>query len=159
MALLCLVITSCSKEDSAEAEAVKYEIDLGLAQRNDSEMSAKILELVNFHRDSLGLSMLTLDNAYASAFAVEHTQYMIDLAKINHDNFGYRSEAIKYHDNAETVGENVAYGYETPEKVVSAWLKSPGHKAIIEGKFTHTGFGVMKGSKGHLYFTQLFYRK
>ena len=84
---------------------------------------------------------------------------MIDKEQINHDNFGYRSEGIKYHDNAEVVGENVAYGYDTAEAVVNAWLNSPGHKAIIEGNYTHTGFGVMKCTKGRSYFTQLFYRK
>jgi uncharacterized protein YkwD len=159
MALLCLVITSCSKEDSVEVEAAKYDIDLALAQKNDSQMSSEILSLVNDHRASLGLSILKIDNQYASAFAVDHTEYMIEKEQINHDNFGYRSEGIKYHDNAEVVGENVAYGYDTAEAVVNAWLNSPGHKAIIEGNYTHTGFGVMKCAKGRSYFTQLFYRK
>ena len=152
MALLCLVITSCSKEDSVEIEAAKYDIDLALVQKNDSQMSSEILTLVNEHRSSLGLQ-------YASAFAVDHTTYMIEKEAINHDNFGYRSEGIKFHDNAQVVGENVAYGYDTAESVVNAWLNSPGHKAIIEGNFTHTGFGVMKCAKGRSYYTELFYRK
>ncbi|MBK5213193.1 MAG: CAP domain-containing protein [Flavobacteriaceae bacterium] len=159
IALLCLVITSCSKEDSVEAEAAKYNIDLALAQKNDSQMSAQILVLINDYRASLGLSTLQIDNQYASAFAVDHTQYMIEKEQINHDNFGYRSEGIKYHDGAQVVGENVAYGYDTAEKVVEAWLNSPGHRAIIEGNYTHTGFGVMKCPKGRSYYTQLFYRK
>lgn len=159
MALLCLVITSCSKDDSVDDESKKYNIDLSITAQNDVEMSKSILVLVNNHRTSLGLSALQMENNYASAFAVEHTQYMIENEKINHDNFGYRSEAIKYHDDAQTVGENVAYGYISAEKVVEAWLKSPGHKEIIEGNYTHTGFGVMKSEKGRLYFTELFYRK
>ncbi len=159
MAIICLVITSCSKEDAVQDETVKYEIDLGLAQKNDGQMSQRILELINIHRDSLGLNALQMDNSYASAYAVEHTQHMIELEKINHDNFGYRSEAIKYHDKAQTVGENVAYGYDTAEKVVNAWLNSPGHREIMEGNYTHTGFGVMTCDKGRLYYTQLFYRK
>lgn len=157
--LLCLVITSCSKEDSAEEQAAKYDIDLALVQMNDRQMSERILELVNNYRDSLGLSSLQMDTKYASAFAVDHTQYMIDKEQINHDNFGYRSEGIKYHDNAEVVGENVAYGFETAEKVVNAWLKSEGHRENIEGNYTHSGFGIMKSDEGRTYFTQLFYRK
>ncbi len=159
IALLCLVITSCSKEDSVEVEAAKYDIDLALAQKNDTQVSSEILNLVNDHRASLGLILLKIDSQYASAFAVDHTEYMIEKEQINHDNFGYRSEGIKYHDNAETVGENVAYGYQTAEAVVNAWLNSPGHRAIIEGNFTHTGFGIMKSEKGRSYYTQLFYRK
>ncbi|HLW32278.1 MAG TPA: CAP domain-containing protein [Aequorivita sp.] len=159
MALLCLVITSCSKEDSIETEVAKYEIDLSLAHKNDGEMSNRILELVNIHRASLGLNELQMDSQYASAFAVDHTQYMIEKEQINHDNFGFRSEGIKYYDGAQVVGENVAYGYDTAEKAVSAWLKSPGHQSIIEGNFTHTGFGIVKCAKGRNYFTQMFYRK
>lgn len=159
VALLCFVITSCSKDDPAEVETANYNIDLALAQKNDSQMSAEILNLINTHRATLGLSALVLDNQYASAFAVKHTQYMIEKEQISHDNFGYRSEGIKYHDNAEVVGENVAYGYDTAESVMNAWLNSPGHKAIIEGDYTHTGFGVMKNTKGQSYYTQLFYRK
>ncbi|MCZ4318306.1 CAP domain-containing protein [Aequorivita viscosa] len=159
LALICLVLTSCSKEDSVEVETAKYDIDLALAQKNDTFMSNEILRLVNDHRTSIGLSTLKIDSQYASAFAVDHTDYMIEKEKINHDNFGYRSEGIKFHDNAKVVGENVAYGYDTAEDVVNAWLKSPGHKAIIEGNYTHTGFGVMKCPKGRTYFTQLFYRK
>lgn len=156
---LCLIFTSCSKEDSVEVEAAKFDIDLALAQKNDSKMSSEILDLVNDYRESNGLSVLTIDNQYASAFAVDHTEYMIEKEEINHDNFGYRSEGIKYHDDAKVVGENVAYGYDTAEKVVEAWLKSPGHLAIIEGNYTHTGFGIMKCDKGRSYYTQLFYRK
>ncbi len=159
MALLCLVITSCSKDDAIENEPTKFEIDLALVQKNDSQMSARILVLVNAHRDSLGLSPLQMDNQYASAFAVDHTEYMIEKEEINHDNFGYRSEGIKFYDKAEVVGENVAYGFDSAEKVMQAWLKSPGHREIIEGNFTHTGFGVMKCDKGRNYFTQIFYRK
>lgn len=159
MAFLCLVITSCSKEDSAEAEAAKYDIDLALVKLNDRQMSERILELVNIYRDSLGLSSLQMDNQYASAFAVDHTQYMIEKEQINHDNFGYRSEGIKFHDGAKVVGENVAYGYDTAEKVVNAWLKSSGHRENIEGNYTHSGFGIMKCDSGRTYFTQLFYRK
>lgn len=159
MALLCLVITSCSKDDPVEDDAAKYDIDLALAQKNDREMSSEILILLNDHRATLGLPALEMDNEYASAFAIEHTEYMIELKEINHDHFGYRSEGIKYYDNAETVGEIVAYGQETAESVVNAWLSSPHHKSIIEGDYTHTAFGVIKSAKGRYYFTELFYKK
>lgn len=159
LVILCLVFTSCSKEDSDEGSTTKFDIDLALALKNDNQLSSQILSLVNIHRTSLGLSPLKLDTQYASAYAVEHTEYMIELERINHDNFSYRSEGIKYHDGAELVGENVSYGYETAEKAVQAWLNSPTHRDIIEGDFTHTGFGIMKCDKGRNYFTQIFYRK
>jgi uncharacterized protein YkwD len=157
MVLMCLV-TSCQKDEGVETIEANYSIDLNLAQETDWVMADAILELINQHRTSIGLSEITRDQQYASAYAVDHTQYMIDLKKISHDNFGVRSEALKQ-QGAQVVAENVAYGYSTPEAVVTAWLNSAGHKKIIEGDYTHSGFGVMQSSEGKYYFTQLFYRK
>ncbi len=157
--MLCLFLTSCSKEDIIENDTITYDVDLTLAGKNDHEMSGKILSLINEHRNSMGLSGLKLDTDYVSALAVEHTQYMISKGNISHDNFNYRSSVVKHFDNAKKVSENVALGYDTAEKVVFAWLQSPGHKAIIEGDFSHTGFGVLTTEKDLSYFTQIFYKK
>lgn len=157
MAFICLA-TSCQKDEGVVSEEVNYTIDLNLANETDWVMANEILRLVNEHRTSIGLSEIKKDQQYASAYAVEHTQYMIDLEQVNHDNFNIRSSALKDR-GAQMVGENVAYGYDTAEAVVNAWLKSDGHKKIIEGAYTHSGFGVMQSNEGRFYFTQLFYRK
>lgn len=99
-----------------------------------------------------------MDQAYASAYAVEHTDYMIELSQINHDNFHIRSKALKDR-GALRVGENVAYGYEDAASLVNSWLNSPSHREIIEGNYTHSGFGVFKNEKNRYFFTQLFYLK
>jgi uncharacterized protein YkwD len=157
MALICLV-TSCQKDEGVASEELNYTIDLNLANETDWVMANEILVLINDHRASIGLSPIKKDQQYASAYAVDHTQYMIDTQKISHDNFNVRSNALKER-GAKIVGENVAYGYATAEAVVHAWLNSPGHKKVIEGAYTHSGFGIMQNDKGTYYFTQLFYRK
>lgn len=159
LTMLCLVTISCSKDDSVTENVASYDIDLTLTHKNNRAISSQILDLINEHRATLGLASLIMDSEYACAYAVEHTEYMIEKERINHDHFGYRSEGVKYHADAKTVGENVAYGYESAEKAVEAWLKSPEHRAIIEGDYTHTGFGVLKCEKDRNYFTQLFYKK
>jgi len=153
-----IIFISCSKEKESSSAQENYTIDLNLALKTDWEMANQINLLINEHRDSLGLSPIQIDNQYASAFAVEHTVYMIEKGRINHDNFSHRSEALKTR-GAKSVGENVAYGYTTAEDVVFAWLHSPSHKNIIEGSYTHTGFGVLKNEDNRYFFTQLFYRK
>ncbi len=157
MVFMCLV-TSCQKDEGVASEEVNYSIDLNLAQETDWRMADEILVRINEHRTSIGLSEIIKDQQYASAYAVDHTQYMIDIERINHDNFSVRSKALKDR-GAKVVGENVAFGYTTAEAVVTAWLNSEGHREIIEGNYTHSGFGIMKSSKGKYYFTQLFYRK
>jgi len=163
ISLLAMVLislaTSCSKEATEEiTQESNYVIDLNLAMETDWVMADEILLLVNEHRTSLGLSELRRDQQHASAYAVEHTQYMIGMNSINHDNFSERSKALKER-GAKMVGENVAYGYSSAENVVRAWLNSPSHKTVIEGQYTHSGFGVLKNSEGRYYYTQLFYRK
>lgn len=157
LVLLCLV-TSCQKDDSISIEEANYTIDLNLANETDWDMANEILVLVNAYRTSLGLEEIKLDQQEASAYAVDHSQYMIEMGEINHDNFGTRRQAL-IDKGASRVAENVAFGYDTAENVVTAWLNSPGHRKTIEGTFTHSGFGVIQNDKGRYYFTQLFYKK
>tara|TARA_R110000772_G_scaffold43995_2_gene101241 strand:+ start:784 stop:1299 length:516 start_codon:yes stop_codon:yes gene_type:complete len=131
-------------------------IDLELANENDSTMSDQVFIEINKYRTSNGMNAVKKGNQYSYAYAVRHTKYMIENKKINHDDFGLRSRGLKFR-GAKRVGEIVAYGYSEAESVVYAWLHSPGHKAIIDGDYTHTGFGIMKDDRGTYYFTELFY--
>jgi uncharacterized protein YkwD len=56
------------------------------------------------------------------------------------------------------VGENIAFGPETADEVVSGWLASPGHCAnMMDPRFREIGVGVAKGRKrGHIYWVQEF---
>jgi uncharacterized protein YkwD len=155
---LLFMVTSCSKDDSITIDEADYSINLNLAYETNWELADEILVLVNEHRATLDLPSIERDQQYASAYAVEHTNYMIDINRINHDNFGNRSEALKQR-GAIRVGENVAVGYNTAEAVVFAWLNSPSHKQVIEGNYTHSGFGIIQNENGTNFFTQLFYNK
>jgi len=44
-------------------------------------------------------------------------------------------------------GENLAYGYRTERGLVTAWLKSSGHRQnVLDGRFTHVGVGIRSGT-------------
>jgi len=156
--VLFFTVASCSKDEDIVVEEANYSIDLNLANETDWQMADEILTLVNQHRVSVGLSTIKRDQQYASAYAVDHTQYMIKKSQINHDNFGVRSRALKDR-GAVSVGENVASGYTSAEAVVNAWINSPSHRSVMEGNYSHSGFGIIQDSKGRFYFTHLFYRK
>lgn len=55
-------------------------------------------------------------------------------------------------------GENIAFGPESAEEVVTGWLNSPGHCAnIMDARFRHTGVGVSSARQaGHIYWVQTF---
>ena len=160
MAFLCLAV-SCSKDESAvqnEEVNLSFDIDVNLANKTDWVMANEILELINQHRVSEGLEPLKKDSRYASAYSVQHTDYMIASGKVSHDNFGKRVSGMRER-GASNVGENVAYGYQSAEDVVHAWLNSPGHRQTIEADYTHAGFGIVQDNRGVYYFTNLFYSK
>lgn len=161
---LCLVVlfgislTSCSNDEDGiyfddttqvlNAEIVDY-----------SPLEKEILELVNIHRESLGLSTLTSLNI-VSTVADTHTNYMIETGEISHDNFASRMNTLMKNAKAKSVGENVAYGYSSAQGAVNGWLNSDGHKKIIEDPdYTHFGISTERNSEGRNYFTHIFINK
>lgn len=53
-------------------------------------------------------------------------------------------------------GENLAYGQKNPERVVKAWMNSPGHRAnILNDRYTVLAVGVYKKG-GTIYWAQAF---
>lgn len=156
--MVLLITVACSKDEGVEDEVIQdYTIDLNLAKETNWQMANEILQIVNNYRNSLGLPALNRDQQYASAYAVDHTQYMIEQNKISHDNFPVRSIALK-NRGAASVAENVGFGYETAQDLVNAWINSAGHQQVLTGNYTHAGFGVIENDRGNFYFTLLLYR-
>lgn len=143
---LNLIVLSCTKED---VEPTPDNVSISVTQ--------EIFELTNLHRRSIGKEELSRSYK-ADKIAEEHTYYMIQEQQISHDNFSKRSQNLREQVNAKTVGENVAFGYRNGKTVMGGWLNSSGHKANIEGDFTHIGIAAIKDENDNYYYTQLFYR-
>ena len=157
--MVLLLTVACSKDDGVETvEQSNFSIDLNLANETDWQMANEILQLVNEYRATQGLPAIVRDQQYASAYAVDHTKYMIEQNRLSHDHFQERVQALK-EKGAQSVGENVGFGYNTAEDLVNAWINSPAHRDVMEGNYTHSGFGVVQNNLGRYYFTQIFYRK
>lgn len=124
-----------------------------------STIENEILVLVNDHRKSLGLnSLIRLD--LASYKADDHTNYMIEVGAISHDNFNERFDFLVKHANAKSVAENVAFGYPCSNSVVKAWMNSDSHRKNIENpNFTHFGISTKCNNSERNYFTQIFIKK
>ncbi len=124
---------------------------------NEVTVTDEILNLVNAHRQSIGLSSLQTNDT-AEQLAIDHSKYMIRQGRISHYNFGSRSNKLGEEENARSSAENVASGQNSAQSVMTSWLNSSGHKANIEGNFTHIGIAALKDENGRYYYTQLFYR-
>ncbi|MGW7367888.1 CAP domain-containing protein [Streptomyces sp. NPDC054841] len=117
---------------------------------------ARVVALVNSERSKAGCSPLTV-NAKLTKAAQDHSADMAAHKNMSHtgsdgSNPGTRITRAGY--NWSTYGENVAYGYETPESVMAGWMSSPGHKAnILNCEFKEIGVGLAQPNH---YWTQDF---
>jgi uncharacterized protein YkwD len=117
---------------------------------------ARVLALVNSERGKVGCSPLTL-NAKLSKAAQDHSADMASHQNMSHTGSdgsdpGQRITAAGYSWSA--YGENVAFGYSTPEEVMAGWMSSPGHKRnILDCGFKEIGVGLAQPGS---YWTQDF---
>lgn len=66
----------------------------------------------------------------------------------------FADNTLKY----RAAGENLAYGFKTPEALVTAWMNSEGHrKNVLDADFAYIGAGYYLSEKKTLYCTTLFY--
>ncbi|MER5527670.1 CAP domain-containing protein [Streptomyces sp. NPDC002677] len=121
-----------------------------------SGVVARVLELVNVERGKVGCSALTL-NTTLSKVAQAHSDDMALHQNMSHfgsdgSSPGDRITRAGYTWSA--YGENVAYGYASPEQVMAGWMASPGHKAnILNCTFKEIGVGLAQPNS---YWTQDF---
>lgn len=158
LVLLCAFLFSCSEEENGiYFNEINEHVNLENVTYTDIE--SEILSLVNQHRKNLGLSILQKLNII-SGVADSHTNYMIEIGQLSHDNFAMRSQYLMNNANAKSVGENVAYGYNSAQGVFNGWLNSDVHRKVIENpNYTHFGISTELNSVGRNYFTQIYIKK
>lgn len=110
--------------------------------------NARVLDLVNAHRQAYGLTSLRPSSLLANAAQ----RYAVDMAS-----YGYFSHTGRDDSNNgdriaregyryAIAGENLARGYTTPEGAVGGWMASPSHRAnILSAQFTEVGLGYYSG--------------
>lgn len=152
--LALLAITACSPNSLDQDIA---SIDM-LAIPEPKEIEIEIMELINAHRTTNGLTTLN-EHETVKAVAYTHTDYMIEVDNVSHDNFYQRKQMLQLNAEADIVTENVAYGFTSAESVVDAWLNSVSHRENIEGDFTDFDISAEQNSNGIWYFTNIFIKR
>lgn len=127
------------------------------------------VEMVNGYRESEGLAPLRHDRAL-TRLARDHAAEMAS-GRIGLGHGGLPGRAWvatdilrlqRLVDEGElvAVGENVAWNDAPPSKVVQTallgWLRSPPHRANLEGCYDRTGVGAVPDPAGGYYLVQLF---
>lgn len=127
----------------------------------DRGVAAQVHALVNAHRVSKGMHALQpLGSLTASA--EWKARHMAQYTYMEHDDPlppVARTWYERITDNGYTgfgAGENIAGGWQTPEKVMAAWVGSPAHLANIQGNWTTTGIGAALQPHGVWWWAQEF---
>jgi uncharacterized protein YkwD len=155
MALMALLSFSCSTEEMPN-EMIDSSALVNAPAAKTIEI--EILELINNHRIAMGLNPLNNLNIIKSV-AFTHTDYMVEINQVNHDNFFQRKNSLIQNAGAARVSENVAYGYSSAQAVVSAWINSASHRENLEGDFTDFDISAEQNSEGRWYYTNIFIKK
>jgi uncharacterized protein YkwD len=110
---------------------------------------------INMHRQQKGLNSLKSD-VFCTVLSTSHNEYMMLKGKASHYNFPKRQAELSRR-GALSVGEVVAYGFNSSEGFLNGYLNSKKHKKIIEGKsYTHFGMKISSLSNGRNYNTIMF---
>ena len=134
----------------AEEEALK---------KDKSTFVQQVIDLVNKERVAHGLNKLEASDKLNEVAQLRANEIMTEYSHTRPDGrscFTALDDANVYYT---TSGENIAYGYTTPEIVVQAWMDSPGHRANIlnpDVTMIGVGFVCIDNTASGYYWTQEF---
>jgi uncharacterized protein YkwD len=151
--ILVLTLVSCSKDETADTKEIEE------TNYNYSTDETTLANKINEYRVSVGKNPLIIIN-HISNKSLEHNEYMITNNVVNHDYFDDRANNLIHVLGAVRVGENIAYNFSTPNSAMNAWINSPGHKANLDGDYTHFGVSIsINPANGKKYYTNIFMKK
>lgn len=150
-----LTLTSCSSDSESVSNPTATETQKSYSH-NTTEL--ELLDLINTHRVNNNLNPLEIIE-HISYKSGEHNTYMISTNSVNHDNFTERKTNLQQVLGAYRVGENVAFGFSTPQAALNAWIASESHKTNLEGDYTHFGVSIQIDNEGRKYYTNMFIKK
>lgn len=122
------------------------------------EFKEEVVRLVNLERAKLGANALRSMDLLADASDVRARESAQSFSHTRLNKTRFFTVLADFSLTYRATGENLAYGFKTPEALVKAWMNSPSHKAnIVNPIFTDIGIGYHKNANGRIYVSQLFY--
>jgi uncharacterized protein YkwD len=129
-----------------------------LAEGCGRPIETEELALTNEARTGSGLPAYQCDDILTRA-ARAHSQDMCERGYFSHTSLDGRDHNQRIEAQGGTfssMGENIAWGQDSPDEVHRTWMNSFGHRqAIMSNGFTHIGIG-MWDCDGRKYWTQNF---
>ena len=134
---------------AADTEVVKDEATL---------YRDEVLRLVNIERVKANLTELKYSDEAQQIADVRATECNTTFSHTRPNNTKWSTVFAEGKISYKFAGENLGSGASTPEKVVTAWMNSEGHRAnILDKDFEFVSIGYFKNTSGKIFCSQLFY--
>lgn len=122
-----------------------------------SAYAQEVARLVNIERAAAGLAPLRLDETLCAAAQRRAEEIDISFSHTRPNGSSSFSVLKEFGFTYRAVGENIAKGSPTPQRVVDGWMNSAGHRAnILHERFTTLGVGVYEDAAGTMHWVQIF---
>ena len=129
---------------------------LFVAAAAPTDLVEDVLTATNAFRASKKLPALS-SNPILNSIAQQHSENMAaGKVKFGHDGFAKRNDAAQKQLSIQYFAENVAFGVQTGQEVVTLWKNSEGHRKNMLGNYRKIGIGVAKDKQGRIFYTQVF---
>lgn len=154
-ALLALAVVPALVLTAAPAAAAPVQ-PRGLPAPVDDAYETRIVQLVNAERAAVGLRRLVVSTC-ADRAAQDWSARMVRTSVFAHrPSLGTLLGSCR----ASAVGENIASGSISADRMMAMWMASPGHRAnVLDPRFTHVGVAAARTATGRTYGTQVFLRQ
>lgn len=117
----------------------------------------EVLQLTNEEREKAGLSTLKSDPTLTEMAILRARELEESYSHTRPSGESCKTVFGEYDTELRFYGENAAKGQKTPDKVVAAWMGSPGHREnLLREKAEYMGVGVWQDGDGILHWVQLF---
>ena len=157
-----VIETSAAPETEAAPALTGGKYNQRYCTQAELEFADKVFELTNAERIKAGLPTFEKSDALSAAARTRAWEITVDYNHNRPDGDSYSSIFDENNISWRAIGENIAAGQKTPERVIEAWMNSPGHRAnILDEDFTYLGVGyyyIKDDSENYYhYWTQNFY--
>lgn len=150
LVLTCFYIFSfgCAAEKDPGGKGL-HKNKLEIKKESSRETSQKdLLSEHNHQRKIRKIKPLVIDQNLCF-YAQKHAEKMARNNSLSHSQISNLQRSL--------IGENIAFGQETPKQVVSSWMNSSGHKSnILDQNYKKVGFGLAKDKNGRIYWCTVF---
>ncbi len=156
--IFCICISMPVAMAAGETETKETSAAVLTEEEKVAEFKTEVIRLVNIEREKAGvdpLEEMDMLNAMADLRAEESAASFKHTRPDGTRCFTVFAEnEMKY----RAAGENLAYGFSTPARVVRAWMNSESHcRNILDPDFEFIGIGYYINENGRIYCSQLFY--